>query len=489
MKKFVAIISTILLAFALFCGGCMGGKNGVDGKDGQDVSIYEIYEKTNAARVESGLEELTFLDFVTEYLKYDESELSQLTSLQATINRSLFSGVSIIANSTYEAYVQTGGFFSNVTIEKITYNKPSSGSGVIIDVDKTTGDAYVVTNYHVVYDSQAAGDGYCTDLNLFLYGKDKQGTHYTMNKQKVGTDGDGKPFNKIVVEADEFGIKAEVVGASVTYDLALLKVTGSEIIKNSTVYAAEFTDSDIVDCGQTVYAVGNPNGWGMSVTGGIVSVDSEEVLLSLDDSISTAYYRVLRTDTPISPGNSGGGLFDINGKILGVVNSKSVAEKTENIGYAIPASTARRVIASMRYYEGQNLPLGSIKQADFGFTVKCGGVKSYIDNATGLAKIEETLQVETVNINSLVYGSGQNTLTVGDVILKMKVTSADGAVVREEADMTRAYLLEDLSISVRAGDKVTFTALRSGNTEPEEVTVTVPYDNIITVPYDNIIEV
>ena len=91
MKKILAFIASAALIAAMFLCGCMsGGRDGRDGKDGQDVSIYEIYE---AAKSIDGNENLTFDEFLREYLSYNDSQLNEITSLKTAINRSLMSGV------------------------------------------------------------------------------------------------------------------------------------------------------------------------------------------------------------------------------------------------------------------------------------------------------------------------------------------------------------------------------------------------------------
>ena len=78
IKTFTAAATVVALSCTLLLAGCTVSL-GADGRDGQDVSIYDIFDQTNAARREEGLEELTFLEFVSEYLSYDSEELVQIT--------------------------------------------------------------------------------------------------------------------------------------------------------------------------------------------------------------------------------------------------------------------------------------------------------------------------------------------------------------------------------------------------------------------------
>ncbi len=443
MKKLITVLSAIVLSFTLFCGGCVvGGRDGVDGRDGKDVSIYDIYETTNAEREKAGLETLTYLEFIEQYLSYNSEEMQNLTSLQATINRSLFSGVSIACTFTYTGYSYGG------------YGSQSSacgfGSGVIIGLDKAAGNAYIVTNCHVVY-SSSSDKVYSDDIHVFLYGQDVPGVNYT-----ITTTG-GYAGNKYVIDDGECGMRAQIVATSISYDLALLKITGSDVIKNSTVTAASFSEDDILSVGQTVYTVGNAGGEGIAATSGIISKDSEDINLALDDEErDVRQYRVLRTDTPINGGNSGGALYNTDGKIVGIVNAKDPSDEIDNMGFALPVSTVKRVIASMLDSEVNGVHTVGIKRALFGITVSTVNPSAYIDE-NGNAVITESAEVYTIEKDSAAYGILQE----GDLILNIKVQAPNGSV-RENMQITRVYLITDCLLSVRKGDTVIVTVKRQG---------------------------
>ena len=128
-KLIFTVIAAAALAGAAALSGCTVSI-GTDGRDGQDVSIREIFEETNAARLEQGLDELTFLEFVSQYLSYDGTEAEQMTSLQAAINRSLLSSVQVTADFGSEGI--------------------ATGSGVIIQADREAGD--IPRHYGVVHE-------------------------------------------------------------------------------------------------------------------------------------------------------------------------------------------------------------------------------------------------------------------------------------------------------------------------------------------------
>lgn len=432
MKRIYKVFAAAALSAAMACTVIFGGCTvslGSDGKDGQDVSIYEIYEATNAARVEQGMSSLTFLEFITEYLGYTGEEIQQMTSLQTTINRSLLSGVSIL--TTFN--VPASRPYQTATQE--TY----AGSGVIVDIDKEAGDMYVVTNCHVVYLSYGEGDGYCDDISLYLYGSEYSSADTTSN-----------------------AISAEIVGASLTYDIAVLKVENSDIVKNSDALAASWSEDECVYAGETVYAVGNPEGSLLSVTTGIISRDSEYITIDMYDTAYTSEddftYRVLRTDAAINGGNSGGGLFDINGNLVGIVNAKSVDEAIDNMGYALPASTVRRVVENMiDRYEQTGEETHGVYRAMMGIEIQLTDSSAYLNNETNLVEISETVTIATVS-----GGLASGNLKVGDVITNIKVTDANDNL-KEDVDITRFYSVGDVMLAAREGDTVTVTVLRSGS--------------------------
>lgn len=436
MKKFLAAaISAVCVATVALC-GCVtiSGVDGLDGKDGGDVSIHAIYEATNEARKAEGLSELTFLEFVSEYLTHGDGDVESASSLQSSINRSLLSGVSVAAGFNEKVISSTGWWKT----EANWY----FGSGVIVDLDKETGDAYVVTNCHVIYNEDAVGSAISKSVYLFLYGQDYS------------------------YDVENCAIAATVVGASRSYDIALLKVEGSELLKDSAARAAKFVTDDDVSVGETVYAIGNPEGYGLSATQGIVSKDSEyiDVNLSAENKKNPTVktYRVLRTDAAINSGNSGGGLFNSNGDVVGIVNAKASSSTIDNMGYALPAGNVRRLISVMKdcesSYSGVGLNLPAI-QAKLDYK-EC--VSKYHSDENRIEIVENVFVKEA--------GGG---LEDNDSIRRIKITDADGNIV-EDKEVTRLYHFNDTLLSMRSGYKLTVTVSRAGETK--EITVPVTYE-------------
>ncbi len=166
-----------------------------------------------------------------------------------------------------------------------------AGSGVIL-----TTDGYIVTNYHVVEGAQ--------QITVTLH--------------------------------DDSTYTATVVGSDQQSDIALLKIDATGLTP------AVLGDSDSVQVGAVVIAVGNPMGTlGGTVTDGIVSA------LNRDISVEGNEMTLMQTSAAISPGNSGGGLFNTNGELIGIVNAKYSDEDAEGLGFAIPVNTMKTVVQDL----------------------------------------------------------------------------------------------------------------------------------------------
>ena len=466
-KTLVAAITIAALSCTAVLVGCSVSL-GADGRDGQDVSIYEIYEATNKARVEEGLEELTFLEFISEYLNYDSQELADMASLQASINRSLLSSVQVAA--TFPAMVQSGSLPWQQEEGTVT----SQGSGVIVVIDKDEGDMYIVTNCHVVFNNSSLNDNkYSDDVDVYLYGREYSTYSSVVNGEL-----------QYYID-DTYAIPAQIIGASLNYDIAVLKVDNSDAVKNSSAIAADWSGNESVPVGETVYAIGNAAGSGISATNGIVCVDSEYITLDMYDTTSNYNddftYRTIRTSVPIYSGNSGGGLFNIDGDLVGIINSKTTAassgEYSDNISHALPEANVRRVVQSMidRYEQTGSTTYG-IYRALLGITVEASSPSADMNNDTNTVEKIDNAEITDIQSGSLAEGS----LNVGDVITAIKITSSDGTV-KEDVEVKRSYNLSEVMLSARSGDCVCITVNRSGQENPISYTFTISDANLSLV--------
>jgi serine protease Do len=218
-------------------------------------------------------------------------------------DRLLPSVVNISTTQTVSRESMTGNeefdeFFKEFFDRQEQENRPrrmtSLGSGFIID-----SSGYIVTNNHVIADAD--------EVTVVLH--------------------------------DDTELKATIVGRDEKTDLALLKVDAGR-----SLLATDWGSSDELRIGDWVMAIGNPFGLGGTVTAGIVSARSRDIN-------SGPYDDYIQTDASINRGNSGGPLFDMDGKVIGVNTAIfSQSGGSVGIGFAIPSSLAQNVIAQIREY-------------------------------------------------------------------------------------------------------------------------------------------
>ena len=159
-------------------------------------------------------------------------------------------------------------------------------------------------------------------------------------------------YGRLSATDDELGAAAKAVGADPRSDVAVIKIDADDLP------VVELGDSDALEVGEWVVAVGNPFGLGQTVTSGIVSALGRTGLRGLE------YQNFIQTDASINPGNSGGPLLDINGRLIGV-NTAILryirGMPIEGIGFAIPAARVRAVLDQLL-----ELALAAVKVADLG---------------------------------------------------------------------------------------------------------------------------
>jgi serine protease Do len=173
------------------------------------------------------------------------------------------------------------------------------GSGVVMDPD-----GYIVTNEHVVRGAR--------EIRVKL--------------------------------SDGQVVQAEIVGVDRPTDVAVLKVDESNLM------AAEWGDSDALDVGALVWALGSPFGLEHSVTFGILSAKHRSGIRSGDlplESIETPYQDFLQTDAAVNPGNSGGPLVNSKGLVVGI-NTAIVGESYQGISFSVPSSVAKQIYERIR---------------------------------------------------------------------------------------------------------------------------------------------
>ncbi len=142
--------------------------------------------------------------------------------------------------------------------------------------------------------------------------------------------------SSITVTIGDKDYTATLVGEDTTSDIAVIKIDADGLTP------ATVGNSDSLKVGQSVMAVGNPLGeLGGTVTGGMISALNRSVTIQGSSSVNTM--SLIQMDASVSPGNSGGGLFNMNGELIGIVNAKSSSSDAEGLGFAIPINDAIKV--------------------------------------------------------------------------------------------------------------------------------------------------
>ena len=413
------------------------GESGKNGQDAENIDVEALYE----AAKKNGYTG-SFLDFIKEYFSVNVSEDNNTQ----TIAQNAMSVVSINCGFTKTKKIQSGFFPGSYTEEKDYY--ASSGSGVIINLDKEEGTAYIVTNYHVIYDDKS-DNGIADAIYAYTFG--------SMSRFDTETNTDD------AIDA----MKATYVGGAMDYDIAVIKVTNEDSIKNGDVTEAKIGDSEKVTIGEKVYAIGNAQGAGISVTNGLISVDSEYITMSATDGTNRSVeYRVMRTDAAINPGNSGGALFNTAGELIGITNAKSVESDVDNICYVIPVTLARNLWNNILDNGGQG------KLATFGVMVEKMDASASLVN--GALVKTETFRVSSTTIAETASTYGK--LRAGDIFQTMTVKTASGKETKYT--LTRMHQIKDILLTVRKGDSVILNVLRDGT--PTDVTIVFDKDSYFT---------
>lgn len=197
----------------------------------------------------------------------------------------------------------TYAFTENFWGYAVKQEETGSGSGIIVGENEE--ELLLVTNNHVVADS--------TSLSVQFI--------------------------------DESTYDAVVKGTDADADLAVIAIKLSDLstATKSAIRIATLGDSDTLKVGEPAIAIGNALGYGQSVTTGVISALNRDY--AVDENGNTQ--ALIQTDAAINPGNSGGALLDVNGEVIGINSNKIAGTKVEGMGYAIPISTAKPIIAEL----------------------------------------------------------------------------------------------------------------------------------------------
>jgi serine protease Do len=274
--------------------------------------------------------------------------------------------------------------------------QPSAGfgSGVILSAD-----GYIATNNHVVEDAKENG------IEVVLH--------------------------------DQIRVRAKLIGTDPSTDLAVIKIDMKDLTP------AALGNSENVQVGEWVLAIGNPLGLTSTVTAGIISAVGRNINIIQDN------YRIenfIQTDAAINPGNSGGALVNMSGEVIGINSAIATTNaRYQGYGFAVPVNLLKTVAADI-------IKFGEVRRGYIG--VKISAVDQTMASALGMKDAKGVLVQELVE-----DGAGRAAgLKEGDVIF-----SVDGKEVNKQGEL-QSYIA-----TRHPGDEVTLKVFREGKTFDKKV--------------------
>jgi serine protease Do len=242
-----------------------------------------------------------------------------------------------------------------------------------------------------------------------------------------------------VVFIDETKAEAQVKGTNAGMDIAVIAVPLDALSQSTkdSIKIAKLGDSDALQLGEPVIAIGNALGYGQSVTNGIVSALNREI--SLEDGSTGTF---IQTNAAINPGNSGGALLNIKGEVIGINSNKLGGTVIEGMGFAIPISAAKPIISDLSTKEIKN------KVAESGY-LGISNPQAITSEITAIYSIPKGLYMTRVEEGS---PAAQGGLLTGDII-----TAFEGETIATYEDLVGALSYYG------PGDEVTITVMRQQN--------------------------
>lgn len=341
------------------------------------ITVYKLWIENDFL----GIEKTEIVSGSTKNTSKSNYEVPNLTvAANKTINHVVHvKNVSYKSSSRNSIFDFIYGYEGNRQVQP----QIGTGSGVIISED-----GYIVTNNHVI---QGANQ-----------------LEITLN--------------------DNRSFPATLIGTDPKTDIALLKIDVPEKLSYAT-----FADSDAIEVGEWVLAVGNPYNLTSTVTAGIISAKARNLS---EDGIQS----FIQTDAAVNPGNSGGALVNTQGELIGI-NTLISSTTGSYVGYsfAVPSNMAKKIVEDL-------LEFGNVQQGILG--VQGYELNRQIANAKNI-DITQGFYIEEINLNS---GAAKANLQKGDVILKI-----DNKPIKNFLELNAAIATK------RPNDKVTVTFVRNNN--------------------------
>jgi serine protease Do len=333
---------------------------------------------------------------------------SSVSTQTISINSSVDSIAEAVAQKCSPSVV---GIRTTASVSSFFGNQESTGegSGVIY-----TSDGYIITNYHVIEEAAENAGKSSTKIEVYL------------------------------ASDTDTAYAAEIVGYNISYDLAVIKIDATGLSP------MDIGDSDALNVGQSVIAIGNPGGLSFmgSVSSGIISGLNRTLSSSgtSTTSNSTTSAEYIQTDAAINPGNSGGALVNAQGQLIGINSVKLVSESYEGMGFAIPVNKVTEICDDIIAHKDAPAPYIGIE------------ISTRYDSTT----LKMYGYPSGAVISSVVSGSPADDagLQRGDII-----TAFNGTAISEYTEFST--LLNQCT----AGDTVDITIYRSGRTYTTTITI------------------
>lgn len=451
MKKGVKFLSVIFCCFVLCFAFSACSIQDVFG--GGYKSAYQIAVDNGY----SGTEE--------EWLKSFNSE--QISLYDDAVARGAFSGtfeeflvyMANLSSVNNWTYASNKSIRSSVKITAFNNNETSgsTGSGTIISYDTETNIAHVLTCFHVIVDGSNKNGNYVKDnIKIFFYGNE---------------DDDGS------------ALTASFLGGTKWNDVAFVKVAITPSVWSKyNLSVSEISTAEPTL--QEVDAIGNSRGKGINVVHCNVSKQYDVCNISnVDGTKGTTKISVMRVNAVLQQGNSGGGLFDINSKVVGIINSKANVElkvadsygdvtgnDEYNFSYAIPASTIKAIYDNVLNQIGGSVTSATAKKYALGI------------NMATLVGGEHYTEV----INGLVYPTSGVVLEETSGSIEKSVDEIRTAtIVRGKEKIASIKIRNEMSLTnfmwyAKAGDKVIIGYKDNSTSTIKEYTYTIDERNLIT---------
>ena len=294
----------------------------------------------------------------------------------------------------------TVGITTSITTNYWGYQSTAaaSGSGFIF-----SDDGYILTNHHVIEDSDS--------ITVSLY--------------------DGRSFD------------AKLIGYDESNDIAVLKIEADGLVP------VILGDSENLNVGDSVVAIGNPLGeLTFSLTSGAISAKDREITMSNGSTM-----RLMQTDCAINSGNSGGALFNLYGEVVGITNAKyssnsSTGASIDNIGFAIPINTARKIAESIIEKGYVAKPYIGVSVADVSAETQSYGLPQ--GAAVRVVNENSPAAAAGLKLNDIITHVNDKALTGSSDLVHLVTESAPGDVL----NLTVYRQGSTLTLSITVGEKI-----------------------------------